>query len=481
MICPGLSAFKGKEVVVRLFVVFVILFAIVSLPVPALATNGYQLIAIGANQKSMAGAVTAAPQDAMTAISNPAGIGRIGNRADFSMEAFFPVRSVDFTSLQGERTEGGSELYGIPSMGWVAPAFGRDDVFFGGGMFATSGLGVDYGQSIFLPGQALDQMASAPPGTFEDVTFDGYSVIQFWKMAPAVAWNVNEQLSLGFSLNLDYQSLTMRQVIRDVPFWNDPGDPTAGITQANVSLDLGRPTSQFGYGATVGFLYDVHELVTLGGSYASKQYFSDAEFRVGAGDVFNFNGAMGAPGIYKLDLEFPQMLAVGMAVRPLEGLLVDVDVKWINWSATHESVELSGPHDAFDTNGDLSGDASSTALDFGWDDQTVLALGAQYLVNDRLTLQAGFNTATAPIDEADVFNNLILPAVVEKHVTFGFHYYLGEHWGIGGAFMSALEETLAGEGDVPAGFQLLTPFSADSNAEASLEETSMNVQLSYRF
>ena len=74
------------------------LLALAAAGAPAGATNGYQLIGVGSNQVGMGGAVTAVPQDAMTAISNPAGIAHIGQRADFNMEAFLPTRSVDFTS-----------------------------------------------------------------------------------------------------------------------------------------------------------------------------------------------------------------------------------------------------------------------------------------------------------------------------------------------------------------------------------------------
>jgi long-chain fatty acid transport protein len=445
------------------------------------ATNGYQLIGVGANQKSMAGAVTAHPMDPMTAVTNPAGMARIGHRADFSMEAFLPVRSVDFSMNGGEKTEGGSEMYGIPSLGWVASAFNSDDLFFGGGMYATSGLGVDYGQSIFMPGSALDQMAGAPSGSFQDVTFDGYSGIQFWKMAPTLAWNVTSSLSLGFSINVDYQSVTIRQAIRNVPFWNNPADPMAGLSQMDVRLDLGRPTSQFGFGATMGFLYDLHPMVTVGASYVTEQSFSNAEFRVGTGDVMNFNGATGVAGIYMMDLDFPQIASFGLAVRPLPRLVLDFDLKWINWSSTHDEVDFKGPDNAFDTNGDGIGDAAYTVLDFGWDDQTVFAIGVQYQIMDDLAFRAGYNTAKAPIDEADVFNNLILPATVEQHLTAGLHYFLGDHWGIGSTVMIASEKEIEGRDDVPAGFQQLTPFSGDSGAKIALKETSLDIQLSYRF
>ena len=433
-------------------------------PGSAWATNGYQLIGVGQIQKGMAGAVTAAPMDTMTAITNPAGMARVGQRADFSMEAFMPKRSVDFTATGGGRDEGGSELYGIPSVGWVANAFNRDDMVFGGGMFATSGLGVDYDQTVFAPAAAF--------GTSDDITFSGYSAIQFWKMAPTVAWNPSDVLSVGASLNVDYQSLTIDQTFQRVPFLAAP-------TERTINFDLGRPTNQLGYGATFGVLYDVTSKVTLGATYATKQVFGDGVYRLGDNDLLNYNGAVGAPGKYKLDLDYPQQFAVGVAVRPSKGLLADFDVKWINWSATHDMVDLKGPANSFDTNGDGAGDASSTQLAFGWDDQVVYALGLQWAATKALTVRAGFNYAKAPIDAADVFNNLVFPAIVEKHLTLGADWRLGQHWGVGGTFMKAFKETLTGAGDIPAGFQAATPFPASSGAKISLQETSVGVLLYY--
>jgi len=420
-------------------------------PGSAWATNGYQLIGVGQIQKGMAGAVTAAPMDTMTAITNPAGMARVGQRADFSMEAFMPHRKVSFPG-NGGSTEGGSELYGVPSVGWLANAFDRDNVYFGGGMFATSGLGVDY-----------DQVRMANAGDFggglptADVDFSGYSAIQFWKMAPTLAWNQSDRLSFGVSANVDYQSVTIFQRFTNIAGGSD------------VNFDLGRPTNQLGYGATLGVLYDATSKVTLGASYATKQVFGDGIFRLSDGDIANYGVAGPAPaGKYKLGLDYPQQAAVGVAVRPGADFLVDFDVKWINWSSTHDVVNLKGP-----------ASVGTIPLNFGWDDQIVYALGVQWGATDALTVRAGFNYAKAPIDAADVMNNLIFPAVVEKHATLGFDYRLGTHWGVGGTFMKAFRESLTGSGDVPAGFQPLLNGATSSGATIALDETSVGVLLYY--
>lgn len=447
----------------------------------ALATNGYQLIGIGQIQMSMGGAVTAAPLDSMTAITNPAGMSRVGSRADFSMEAFMPTRSLDFTGLGGgmaggESTEGGSDLYGIPSFGWTAPAFGRDDLYFGGGMFATSGMGVDYDQINMMTGPALDFMFGAPGGTYKDVTFSGYSVIQFWKIAPTVAWDVNSKLSVGGALNIDYQSLTFVQKFDNVPLTPAGSAMFGGADYVDINFDLGRPTSQMGYGFTLGTLYDVTDKITVGASYTSKQEFSDAEFRLGQDDVLNYGGATGMPGTYNMDLDYPQQVALGISYKPTEKLLVSADVKWINWSDTHDKISFTGPAGSFG-----GGTTNSIDLEFGWDDQYVYAIGGQYAVNEKVNLRAGFNYAESPIDEADVFNNMIFPAIVERHITFGGDYKFDDHWTLAVAYMKAWSEELTGTDDISDEMQQVFAFNSDSDAKISLEEQSIGMQLSYLF
>ena len=221
------------------------------LPLSASATNGYQLIGVGSYQKSLGGAVTANPGSAMTAITNPAGMIRIGKRADFSMEAFMPTRSTDFSAFGGDEVESDSDLYGVPAIGWTAPIGDREDLYFGGGMYGTSGLGVDYAETLMMPAGASF--------TGNDIVWDGYSNIAFWQMAPTLAWNPSENLSLGFALNIDYQQVSFSQRMRDT------------VTGALYNFDLSRSANAFGFGLTFGLLYDFSEDWTLGFSYKSKQ------------------------------------------------------------------------------------------------------------------------------------------------------------------------------------------------------------------
>ena len=408
------------------------LFSALAVPTAAFATNGYQLIGVGSYQKGLGGAVTANPGSAMTAVTNPAGAARVGKRADFSIEAFMPDRSVDFTALGGGKQDSAVDMYGVPAIGWTAPVSDGSDVYFGGGMYGTSGMGVDYGVT---PGPIF-------PGP-TNTLFNGYSNISFWQMAPVLAWNVDDKLSLGASLNIDYQSVALQQRFTDTT-----GNPIN-------SIDLSRSASGFGLGLGFGLLYDINPAVTVGLTYKSKQNFSEMEYQLAAGDVT----LMGSPlpaGTYSLDLDFPQQAAAGIAYRATNRLTLSADIKWINWSDTMEQLVINGP-------------AGPIPYNTGWDDQTVYALGVNYDVNDMVTLRAGYNYAKSPIQAEDVANNLILPAIVESHYTVGADFTLNKSWQLGLHYMYAPENTLTSTDPQLPG------------AKISLSETSFGLNIGYLF
>ncbi|MEJ2345410.1 MAG: outer membrane protein transport protein [Gammaproteobacteria bacterium] len=411
-------------------------------PLAAFATNGYQLIGIGTYQKSLAGAVTANPGSAMTAVTNPAGSARIGRRADFSMEAFMPSRSVDFTALGGSSADSSVDAYGIPALGWSAPIRDGSPVYFGGGMYGTSGMGVDYPSTLMM----------TPGGGSPNLYWDGYSNISFWQMAPVVAWNVNDKLSVGASLNIDYQSVAFKQRALADTTANGQGDTVIN------NFDLSRSASGFGFGVSFGLLYDLSPAVTVGAAYKSKQYFNDLEYNLAAGDI-TVNSNPFPAGRYRLNLDYPQQFAVGVAVRPDDKLTVSADVKWVNWSDTMNKLTVKGPS------------GYDMPMDPGWKNQTVYALGVSYAATSRLDLRAGFNYGSAPFGDGQVSHNLILPAVTKSHLTLGAGYRINNHWDVAVAAMYAKKYTLTAPATDPQA----------PNAKIRLGETSVSANIGYRF
>lgn len=413
-----------------------------ALPATVSATNGYQLIGVGAYQKSLGGAVTAAPGTAMTAVSNPAGMARIGSRTDFSMEGFMPSRSADFSALGGDKGESAVNMYGVPALGWTAPVADGSDVYFGGGMFGTSGMGVDYASTFMMP---------ASPMPSPDMYWEGYSNLSFWQMAPTLAWNVNPRYSVGVSLHIDYQSVAFKQRI------SADTDSNGSAETVMQNFDLSRGASGFGYGLGLGVLFDVTKSVTVGVNYKSRQAFKPMVFQLGYGDISNGPGSEAPAGSYTLDLDFPQQAALGVAFDATPAFTVSADVKWIDWSSTMGKLAVQGPG------------GMSVPMNPGWQDQTVYALGLAYKVNKQVNLRAGYNHAKAPFGADKVTSNLILPAIVETHYTVGGDVKLNRHWELALHYMYVPQVTMTSNDPMLAGTAI------------SLAERSAGMNIGYRF
>lgn len=407
----------------------------------ALATNGYQLIGFGAYQKGLAGAVTANPGSAMTAVTNPAGLARIPNRADFSLEAFMPDRSTDFSAVGGDKVDSDATMYGIPAIGWKAPVGSGDNMWFGGGMYATSGLGVDYAQTTLAPS----------PACGSECLYDAYSAIAFWQMAPALAWKLNDRLDVGAALHIDYQTVAFQQRVQD----------GAGATISN--FDLSRAAQAFGVGVGFGFLYDVTGRVTVGAAYKSKQEFSPLEYNLGAGDIRSAPGSALPAGKYELDLDYPQQASIGAAFRATPAVTISADVKWIEWSDTLGQLSVRGPGGV------------EVPMDPRWIDQTVYALGVNWQVNGIVRVRAGYNYGKTPLQDEFVQRNFILPAVAERHVTVGGDFRLGRGWELGFHYMYAPEEEM----EVKATSDDLFPGSVPTGTKIAMDQQSIGINIGY--
>lgn len=421
----------------------VVLFLFLFTPITGSATNGHQLSAIGAYQQGMAGAVTAAPYDSSTAITNPAGMAMIGSRTDFSFEGFFPKRKLSF-DFGGGTTESGSRFYLVPAIGWTAPVNEKGNLFFGGGMYGVSGMGVDYDVTS---SPAVAGMMGWAGGAQAHI----WSQYQFWKMAPTLAWT-SGKFAAGFALNIDYQAFGFKNMFTEL-----------GGAGGSMGLDLSQMQGAVGAGATVGFIYQPVSAFAVGVSYASRQYFTDFKWRLAAGDIGNVPDASGVPvssqdGIYTMGLDFPQQAAFGIAVRPVRTVLWTTDVKWINFKETYDRVRLKG---------NFTGGVDYITLDFGWDNALVYATALQFEVTPTLAVRAGFNYSSSPIEADDVDNNIAFPAIVRKRASGGFTYRLGRNWEMTVAYMKAFKEELTS--------------SSGSGTKISLEESAADLELSYRF
>jgi long-chain fatty acid transport protein len=363
------------------------------------ATNGDQMLGVTATQWGMAGAVVAAPQDAGTVMSNPAGLSTLDInefRVDMGFGFLNPPRKAN-------GVESDSNLYLIPSGAMAIKV--DDQLTLGMGMAGLSGMGVDFADIM-----------TAAPGNQAVVTTK-----QFYKIAPGFAYKINDKLALGAALNIDYQSLAL------------------------YNAQMSMPQNQvFGYGGSLGMTYRFSDRVQMGASYISEQQM----------DAFKWNVASGGSlpaGTYEMTMNAPQMYQLGLALFPKEGLLIEADIKYIAFSDVLDTVNIKTPS------------GGNMPMNFGWEDQTVFAVGVQQKISDKTTVRIGYNYGKSPIGSEDVTANYGSLAVTEQHLSLGMTRKLGEKMSASLSYVRAFKNEV----------------SSGSNS-IELEQNVVNLQISYK-
>ena len=409
----------------------VFLFVLAASVNTAFATNGDNVIGIGPLSRSMGGVGIASPEDAISAVfANPAAMCFApycpSSQVNFSGTLFMP--HVSGSVSVGPMTvsaDADQKLYPIPALGISYPISTSWPYWrFGFAAYGVSGMGVDYRST------ALNQPNFFGPGA--PLLPTPYTNLDIMKFAPSLAFQPTDNLSFGVALHIDYET-----------------------------LDLDAGTSQgFGFGAQIGAIYRVSDCVSLGLDYITPQ-------NVHNDNVLSFNGALDG-----LQLEAPQQVGAGVSYTSRDNkLLLETDLKWLNWSG-------STGYGAFD-----------------WRDQLVVALGGRYRLTDKLTLRAGYNYGQNPVRSHngwqgftsyttvqgvkmpdyyyEAFRVLDFPAIVEHHVTFGLGYHLTPTVALYAGYMHAFGKSLDETGWLPGG----VPVRLHSN----LSEDSAEMGVTWRF
>lgn len=351
---------------------------------PAGATNGSQFTGFGAVSASLGGATVASGWDTISSLSNPASLGLIveGNRMDMSFEYFTPPRS-----LNGVDSD---------SNAFLAPAggiYGRSGQFaYGFAWGGVTGFGDDFATGA-LPSQFFET-----PGIGHV-----YSQYQFMKVVPTVAYTPTKNLSVGLGMSVNWHALELSH-----PFDMNRN----GLFDTQFTLNN---ASSFGIGANLGAIYAVNEMIRLGFSYMSKQNMSELEWNTDMGKVTT-------------DLDGPEQIAFGVALTPAKGLTVEINERFIRWSDIFGSLPMN-----------LEGQEFAT-WNFGWDDQWVTSVGVTYLMNDALTLRAGYNYGKSPVQNEDVDWNLVSTAIVEHHLSLGVGYRMTKNFSVNAGYGHAFEK-----------------------------------------
>ena len=356
------------------------------------ATNGDELIGIGAKSRAMGGTGIALDLGAENALNNPAYI-RPEGKFEFLLGGTLFMPDLSFDGGDGYK-KSAADLSVIPAAGFAARINENFDI--GAGMFGTAGMGVDYRDDD--SGSTMQMVTS----------------LQILKFAVPLSYTTGN-FRVGYTPYIQYSSLDINYK-----------EPTllGRYRGAGLAQDLGVGHI-FGLGYRFGDSSPLNMLngLRVGLVYKSavKMDFKD-QLRQ-ATDLFHLLGFLGDMGE---TLEQPAQWGIGFSYRLHQKHTLSFDWKRILWSS-------AGGYDILK-----------------WSDQNVFAFGYSYSTK-LWTIRTGYNHASSPVKAqngsspegatVNLFNLLGFPATTQDHFSAGVEYRAQTHLRINAAFVYSPQRT----------------------------------------
>ena len=320
----------------------------------------------------------------------------------------------------------------------------------GGVSYNQPGSKLTYATAAYAPMVAGFGSEDKNPGNFMG---QQVAIERITYLSPSVAYQVNDQLSLGASIGMSYNAMALKTdlrfpnemigVLRMVdesvcgPFRNNSNMITDlllfGICNANegmnpfgqfgkmqVSLEqslspsynlglMWEPTENFGF----GMVYQSSAKMRMKGKYFIDNANAPRELIKGLNSsatgqilaaILGFPGYIPPTesGLIAMDLEYPAHFQAGIKYKVLPDLQVNFDVGWTDFKAWEKfQFEFDRQISALKIAKLLSNQVTDTSLAFplGFKSPWSWGVGVEYSANDRLKLRAGYEPRASAIPD----------------------------------------------------------------------------------
>jgi long-chain fatty acid transport protein len=316
------------------------------------------------------------PGDASTVWFNPAGM-LLLDRTTVTAGAPVIDLSIEYrdsvsTSLLGQpmtgaSTQEGGALVVVPHLYYVRPLGER--LRFGFGFNTPFGLGTDYGEKWVGRYQAVETR------------------FVLYNLNPSLAWKINDQLSFGGGINLQYIDAVFSTMIdfgsigfaSGLPLQPQQHDGKVEVTGDNWAV---------GYNA--GVVWQPLAPTRLGVAYRSEtraDIEGTARFEVPPeAQLLTAGGSMFQPTGARTSLLMPESWSFNVRHELTSRLTLLGDATWTGWSP-HERLTVT-----FDN--PMQPPIEQAA---DWKDTWRMSAGAEYMLTNRLTARAGYAAEQSPV------------------------------------------------------------------------------------
>jgi long-chain fatty acid transport protein len=382
--------------------------------------QGVIVSGVGPINQSMGTAATAAPLDASGALNwNPASIAGLGHsEMEFGLGLIYPQAQLSSSLSTAVLSPGpspstlagsdrsNSGFFALPTLGLV---YQPEDSpwIYGLGVFAVGGFAVNYPAD-----QTNPILSPAPPNGIGLGAVS--SLFQVMQLAPTVAYQLTDHLSIGLAPTVDLATLLV-----DPAIFASPNNAGQSLFPAYPAATHSR--AAWGLGFQTGLYYTSLAGWSFGASVKSPQWFEP--FRYNAVDGFGRARAL------KFHLDLPLIVSLGVSYTGLSRTVLAADFRYMDYKNTN-GFNRSG----FAADGAVQG--------LGWDSIFVLALGAQYQLTDTLFLRAGYTYNGNPVPGGQAFFNIASPTILQHTISIGATYKMSDRLLLSLAYAHSFENSV---------------------------------------
>lgn len=328
---------------------------------------GFQLSEQSAIQMGRAMAGAGIVGDDLSAVHyNPAGMTLLSGTRMQATGTWVAV-NLDYEGNSGQSENGRLKGQTIPA-GFITHQI-NDSLWAGLGLTVPYGMGTEFGEDWEGKARGTESMI---------LTFD---------INPNLAWKVNEKISVGGGVSLQYAKAELGSG-KIVPI-------TVGEQTIEHTINSNVKGDSWAWGWNVGVMFQPVETVRLGLAYRSN-ISHNADGHTTLSNVPNALLNPDASGMSNIrsDMEVriktPDTITFSATWEATDALRLSGTARWSKWSNFH-SLDVK--------NLDLAGTAfSTTVVENNWDDTWFFSVGADYKLNGQWTVRGGVAYDQGPVE-----------------------------------------------------------------------------------
>ncbi|MCB1868761.1 MAG: outer membrane protein transport protein [Gammaproteobacteria bacterium] len=356
------------------------------------ATNGYWSHGYGPKSKSIAGACVAMVFGAMCAASNPGSLALVGDRLEFGAALFAPKRGFvaddnalgpPIGSIPPGDYESDNDIFLIPHFAYNRMLDEKSSI--GIAIGGNGGMNTEYDSAVFQrfanPGDPTTT-PSSPTGIDMKQAFVGLTYSR----------RLNDEHSIGIEPIFAIQSFKAEGL-----------QPFQPYSESDTKVTNNGTDISYGGGLRLGWLWQVNDRLNIGASYQSRLYMTEFD---------DYAGLFAEQG----DFDIPSNFDLGFSYKFTPEVTFAFNYQRINFA---EVATIGNRSDVLFVPGGEPELGCNKCMGFGWDDVNIYKFGVQWQYQPDLAFRAGYSYATDVFKGSQALFNVLAPAVVKRHFSFG--------------------------------------------------------------